>query len=65
MKDYSKPVEEIIVKISELMNNAGNLYIDSRNTQEWKYWEGKWSGLIDALKVAVEILAKIEKEVEE
>ena len=65
MKEYSKSVEEIIERISELMNTAGNLYIDSRNTPERKYWEGKWSGLIDALKVAVEILAKVEKEVED
>ena len=62
--EYTKPVEEIIARISELMNNAGNLYIESRNTPEWKYWEGKWNGLTDALKVAVEVLAKVEKEVE-
>ena len=60
--EYTKPVEEIIARISELMNNAGNLYIESRNAPDWKYWEGKWSGLIDALKVAVEVLAKVEKE---
>jgi len=62
--EYTKPVEEIIARISELMNNASNLYIESRNAPDWKYWEGKWSGLTDALKVAVEILAKVEKEVE-
>jgi len=63
--EYTQPVKDIIAKVSELMNGAGNLYIESRNTPLWKYWEGRWSGLTDALKVAVEVLAKVEKEVEE
>ena len=63
--ENTRAIKDIITRISELENKAANLYIETRNMQDWRYWEGEWSGLRDALKVAVEILAKVEKEVEE
>ena len=63
--DCTKAVQEILVEIQQRMDSARNLYRDSRNTENWTYWEGKWSGLIDAYKVVLTELAKVEKEVEE
>jgi len=60
----TKAVQEILVEIRQRMDSAQNLYRDSRNTENWIYWEGKWSGLIDAYKVVLAELAKVEKEVE-
>ena len=62
--ENAKAIEEIIRKLGERMTTAANMYIDTRNAPDQKYWEGRWSGLTDALKVAVEVLAKVEKEVE-
>jgi len=65
MKEYSKSVEEIITKIGKEMDSVRTLYISATLEEDRQEWRGKWRGLIDAYIIAVETLAKVEKEVEE
>ena len=62
--EYTRSVEVIIERIAEKMQLAQDNYRNSRNAGDWRYWEGKWSGLIDSYKITIEVLAEVEKEVE-
>jgi len=61
--EYTKPVEEIIVKIGKEMDSAKSLYISAMLEEDRLEWRGKWRGLIDAYIIAAEVLAKVKKEV--
>ena len=61
--EYTKPVEEIIVKIGKEMDSAKSLYISAMLEEDRLEWRGKWRGLIDTYIIAAEVLAKVKKEV--
>ncbi len=63
--EYTKPVEEIISKIGKEMDTVRSLYIEAVLEEDRLEWRGKWRGLVDACIIAVEVLAKVKKEVKE
>ena len=64
MIEHTQPPLVIMTRIDELIQTAQNNYKKARNTKEWKYYEGRWSALIDAYKIAVEVLAEVEREMQ-
>jgi len=58
-------IEKIVHELEEEMTEARQYYRDSVNAPDWDFWRGKWAGYIESYIIAIGILAKVKKEVED
>jgi len=61
----TEPLRKLVHKLEEEMTEARQYYRDSVNEPDWDFWRGKWAGYIESYIIAVGILARVQKEVEE
>ncbi len=62
MIEPTQPPLVILSRVADLLSEAQQDYERARNTKGWKYYEGRWDALVDAYKIAVEVLADVERE---